>query len=117
MSPEQVEGHEIDHRNDLYSFGVTCNQMLVGRPPFQGDTALGVAVQHLKNEPRAISEMRPNAPTELCPIIHKLLAKSVNDRYQSAAELLRDLRTWRSNRPTKTGLAKLASGRRKNYWR
>jgi serine/threonine-protein kinase len=92
MSPEQVEGHEIDHRSDLYSFGVTCYQMLVGHPPFQGDTALGVAVQHLKNEPRPIADLRSGVPHELCRVVHKLLAKSVKDRYQSAAELLRDLR-------------------------
>lgn len=92
MSPEQVEGHEIDHRSDLYSFGISCYQMLAGHPPFRGDTALSVAVQHLKNEPRPLAELRPDVPAELCRVIHKLLSKSANDRYQAAAELLRDLR-------------------------
>jgi len=92
MSPEQVEGREIDHRSDLYSFGVSCYQMLAGHPPFQGDTALSVAVQHLKNEPRPLSELRADAPPELCRVVHKLLSKSAADRYQTAAELLRDLR-------------------------
>ena len=92
MSPEQVEGRAIDHRSDLYSFGVSCYQMLAGHPPFHGDTALSVAIQHLKNEPPPLSELRPDVPTELCTAIHKLLAKSVDDRYQSAAELLHDLR-------------------------
>jgi eukaryotic-like serine/threonine-protein kinase len=92
MSPEQAEGRDVDHRSDLYSFGISCYQMLTGHPPFQGDTALGVAVQHLKNEPPPLSELRPDVPFELCRVIHKLLAKSADARYQSAAELLRDLR-------------------------
>jgi serine/threonine-protein kinase len=92
MSPEQVEGHKIDHRSDLYSFGISCYQMLAGHPPFQGDSALSIAVQHLKNDPRPLSELRSDVPPELCRVIHKLLAKAADDRYQSAAELLRDLR-------------------------
>ena len=46
MSPEQVEGRPLDPRSDIYSFGVTCYHMLAGQPPFRGDTALSVAVQH-----------------------------------------------------------------------
>ena len=51
MSPEQVEGRSLDHRSDLYSFGVLCYHMLTGKPPFVGDTALAVAVQHVKKQP------------------------------------------------------------------
>ena len=53
MSPEQVEGKPLDPRSDIYSFGVTCYHMLSGVPPFRGETALGVAVQHLKKQPAA----------------------------------------------------------------
>jgi len=92
MSPEQVEGKPLDPRSDLYSFGVTCYQMLGGSPPFSGDTALGVAIQHLKKQAEPLENLRPDLPPALCRIVHKMLAKDPEDRYQSAQELLRDLR-------------------------
>lgn len=92
MSPEQVEGRPLDPRSDIYSFGVTCFQMLAGRPPFEGDTALSVAVQHLKSPPPRLEQLRPDLPPGLCRIVHKMLAKSLDERYGSARELLRDLR-------------------------
>jgi serine/threonine-protein kinase len=92
MSPEQVEGRSLDPRSDLYSLGATCYQMLTGAPPFEGETALSVAVQHLKKEPEPLSSRRPDLPDAFCRIIHRLLAKSADDRYPSARELLSDLR-------------------------
>lgn len=92
MSPEQVEGKVLDPRSDLYSLGVTAYHMLAGRPPFDGETALAVAVQHLKREPLPLEQCRPDLPPVLCQIVHKLLAKEPEDRHQSPAELLRDLR-------------------------
>ncbi|HEX3654777.1 MAG TPA: protein kinase [Pirellulales bacterium] len=93
MSPEQVEGRRVDPRSDLYSFGVTCYQMLAGEPPFKGDTALSVAIQHLQNPPRRLEELRPELPAGLCRIVHTLLAKDPGQRYQTARELLADLRS------------------------
>lgn len=92
MSPEQVEGKPLDPRSDIYSFGVTSYQMLAGRPPFLGDTALAVAVQHLKSEPERLENLRPDLPLGLCRIIHKMLAKDPAGRYANGAELLRELR-------------------------
>jgi tRNA A-37 threonylcarbamoyl transferase component Bud32 len=92
MSPEQVEGQPLDQRSDLYSFGVMCYEMLAGRPPFEGDNAFSVAVQHLKNDPPRLESLREDMPGGLGRIVHKLLAKKREDRYQSAAEVLRDLR-------------------------
>src|SRR5262249_1677423 len=83
----------VDQRCDLYSLGVTCYHMLAGRPPFEGDTPLGIAVQHLKNEPTRLEQARPDLPSGLCRIVHKLLEKKPEDRYQQAADLLRDLRS------------------------
>jgi len=92
MSPEQVEGRALDPRSDLYSFGVTCYQMLAGETPFRGESALAIAVQHLKKAPERLENIRSDLPPALCRIVHKLLAKEAQDRYESARELLHDLR-------------------------
>ncbi len=92
MSPEQVEGKPLDPRSDLYSFGVTCYQMLAGVPPFSGETALSLALQHLRKPPEPLELLRPDLPPALCRIVHRMLAKSPEHRYASAQELLRDLR-------------------------
>jgi predicted Ser/Thr protein kinase len=93
MSPEQVEGKPLDPRSDIYSFGVTCYQMLSGRTPFEGDTPLAIAVQHLKTDAERLEVCRPDLPPGLCRVVHKMLEKSPADRFQRAAELLRDLRS------------------------
>ena len=92
MSPEQVEGNPLDPRSDVYSFGVTCYHMLCGSPPFDGETALSVAVQHLKKLPEPLENLRPDLPPALCRMVHKMLAKAPENRHQSARELLRELR-------------------------
>jgi eukaryotic-like serine/threonine-protein kinase len=92
MSPEQVEGKPLDPRSDIYSFGVTCYQMLAGEPPFRGETALSVALQHVKAQPERLENRRADAPPGLCRIVHKMLVKDPKERYPDARELLRDLR-------------------------
>ena len=92
MSPEQVEGKPLDGRSDIYSLGVTCYHMLAGQPPFRGETALSVAVQHLREQPPRLDNHRPDLPPALCRIIHKMLAKDPKERYSDARELARDLR-------------------------
>ena len=67
MSPEQVEGKPLDHRSDIYSFGVTCYQMLAGSPPFSGETALAVAVQHLKTQPKPLETLRTRPSSRPVP--------------------------------------------------
>ncbi len=93
MSPEQLEGRAVDVRSDLYSFGVTCYQMLAGRPPFEGDSPLSVAVQHLNKESPRLEDQRSDLPGGLCRIVHKLMAKRPEDRYQTAVDLLKDLKS------------------------
>lgn len=93
MSPEQAEGRELDPRSDLYSFGVTCYHMLSGRPPFEGDTALAVAMQHVRSQAERLENLRPDLPEGLCRVVHQLLAKQPEQRYQRAAELMHDLKS------------------------
>jgi len=92
MSPEQVEGKKtIDHRTDIYSFGVTCYHMFAGHPPFQGSAPFEVALQHVQKEPVSLQEIRPDVPAELCTIIHKMMAKAPENRYQLGREIVRDV--------------------------
>lgn len=102
MSPEQAEGRKLDPRSDIYSLGVTCYHLLTGTPPFEGDTALAVAVKHLKNEPVPLSRLRPDLPEKLCKIVHKMLAKKPDERYASGAELLLALVALQSEIPSWT---------------
>jgi serine/threonine protein kinase len=89
MSPEQGRDfHEVDIRSDLYSLGCTFYYGLTGQVPFPGDTAMEKLIKHLTEEPRPIRELRPEIPVPLAEIIHKLLAKSPEDRFQTPAELL-----------------------------
>ena len=92
MSPEQVEGKALDQRSDLYSCGATAFYMLAGHAPFEGETPLSVAIQHLQNAPPSLRDQRTDVPTELCDIVAKLLAKKPTDRHRNAAELLLELR-------------------------
>lgn len=92
MSPEQIEGRDLSPASDIYSLGVTTYHMLVGRPPFTGDTPLSVAVQHLSSQPPRVEQERSDVPPGLARIVHKMLAKKPADRFAGGGELLADLR-------------------------
>jgi serine/threonine protein kinase len=91
LSPEQAQGKSVDHRSDLYSFGVTCYHLLAGEPPFRGTTAVEVALKHITDAPRPLESLRPDLPPELCGMVRKLMAKRPEERQQSAREVLREL--------------------------
>jgi serine/threonine-protein kinase len=91
MSPEQAQGHTLDHRSDLYSLGVTFYHMLAGEPPFRAETPLALALKHVKDTPVSLAVHRSDLPADLVGLVMKLMAKDPADRYQSAAEMLRDL--------------------------
>tara|TARA_B100000700_G_scaffold58144_1_gene63120 strand:- start:5779 stop:7590 length:1812 start_codon:yes stop_codon:yes gene_type:complete len=93
MSPEQAEGGSVDPRSDIYSLGVTSYHMLTGRPPFEGETALSVAVQHLKREPEPVSEVRSGIPVDLAAVVMKMLEKQPDNRFQRADDLQKQLRS------------------------
>ncbi len=92
MSPEQVKGSKVDLRTDIYSLGVTCYHMLTGAPPFRGETAISIAVQHLKQEPEPLEKIRGDLPPLLCRIVQKMMAKDPEKRYQSAQAIAKDLK-------------------------
>jgi serine/threonine-protein kinase len=94
MSPEQAAGKQVDHRSDLYSLGAMSYHMLAGKPPFQGENALAVAVQHLNDKPKPLKELRPDLPQPVCDCIHKLMAKRKEDRYPDAQALLGELKAF-----------------------
>src|SRR4029079_7468537 len=110
MSPEQVQGKPVDHRSDIYSFGVTCYHLLAGEPPFKGATAFDVAVQHVQNEPPPLSGVRPDLPPDLTAMVHKMMAKKPDDRYQSAKDILRELTKIREGLGSGAGTTALPDG-------
>lgn len=92
MSPEQVSGRELDPRSDVYSFGVTAYQLLCGETPFQGNSAVEIARQHLQKSPPPLKEKNSAVPDVLCRLVHRMMAKRRSLRYQSADEVLEDLK-------------------------
>src|SRR5262249_9770187 len=75
MSPEQVQGKKLDARTDIYSLGVTAFQMLSGRPPFKGENAFDLALQHVQSKAPSLRELRPDIPPELEAVVNRMLAK------------------------------------------
>ena len=91
MSPEQIEGRELDARSDLYSLGVTFYYLLAGRGPFEAKSPMMVATQHLRDAPPPLRSLRPDVPEEVAALVHGLLGKSPRDRPQSASDVLKAL--------------------------
>ena len=92
FSPEHARGGFTDEKSDLYSLGVVMYEMLTGKVPFDADTPVSVALKHMQEEPRPAKEVNPNIPLAVNDVIMKALKKDVTLRYQSATEMLIDLR-------------------------
>lgn len=95
ISPEQARGDVTDEKADLYSVGVMLYEMLTGKLPFESDNSVSVAIMQLQNEPAMPRSINPQIPIGLEQIIMKAMQKNVNDRYQSAAEMLLDLEEFK----------------------
>lgn len=92
MSPEQAHGLEMDHRTDIWSFGVLLYELLTRRKPFTGETATEMIISIIQKEPPSMQLIAPELPGELYFIVGKLLRKKADERYQSIKDALVDLR-------------------------
>ncbi len=92
FSPEHARGGFTDAKSDLYSLGVVMYEMVTGKVPFDADTPVSVALKHMQEEPEEPIEINPNVPVAINKIIMKALQKDTTLRYQSASEMLRDLK-------------------------
>jgi eukaryotic-like serine/threonine-protein kinase len=91
LSPEQARGETVDSRSDLYSTGCLLYELLVGRPPFVGDSPVSVAYQHVRETPLPPSQLDPEISPEIDAVVLKALAKDRSERYQSAKEMKDDI--------------------------
>ncbi len=91
LSPEQARGETVDARSDVYSAGCLLYELLTGRPPFQGESPVAVAYQHVRENPLPPSTLNPDIGAEADAIVMKALTKNPANRYQSAAEMRTDI--------------------------
>lgn len=119
MSPEQALGDEVDHRSDLFSFGIILYEMITGQHPFRGEYEQAVGYRLLNENPPHVSSIRPDIPDKLDAIVSRCLEKDRNRRFSSAAEIITDLeavkekpgKLKRGNNGVKSKKVKKAAGK------
>ncbi|MCX7752781.1 MAG: protein kinase [Blastocatellia bacterium] len=92
MSPEQARGERVDHRSDIFSFGIVLYEMATGRVPFKGESRVETMHAIVHERARPVRELNPRIPPSLAAIIERAIEKDPNDRYQTMADLLADLK-------------------------
>jgi serine/threonine protein kinase len=98
MSPEQTQGTEVDHRADIWAFGVVLYEMLAGDRPFKGDYEQAVMYSIMNDDPEPIKKLNSAVPPELQQIVNRALQKKPESRYSSAAKMLKDLKGYQNSR-------------------
>jgi eukaryotic-like serine/threonine-protein kinase len=109
LSPEQARGAPVTAASDLYSAGVVLYEMLTGKVPFTGDSAIEIAMKHVNELPKPPSSLRPEIPPELDQIVLRALAKDPEDRYQTAEEFIEDLERVEAGLPISRSTATAAT--------
>ncbi len=97
ISPEQAKGGRVDNRSDIYSLGVVMYEMMSGRPPYDGESPVSVAIQHINGGAVMPSLLNPNIPGGLEQIIMKAMAHEASDRYDTATKMLADMDEFRKD--------------------
>ncbi|MGB5814779.1 MAG: protein kinase, partial [Thermoanaerobaculia bacterium] len=103
MSPEQVEGHVVDQRTDIFSLGVVFYQMATGHKPFRGDSAAGLLSSILRDTPASVTEVKTDYPNHLGRIVRHCLEKDPSRRFQSARDIDNELEALRQELARETG--------------
>ena len=118
MSPEQVQDKDVDARSDVFSFGAVLYEMATGRHAFSGESSASVIADILRGEPKPVSSLNPEIPDELQRIVGKALEKDRGDRYQSANDLLIDLRRLKRQSSQSTPVKQMPAfaSRTKSIW-
>ena len=114
MSPEQVEGNEVDHRSDIFSFGAILYEMATGRRAFEGASAASVMAAILERDPPAMTSLKPLTPPALDHVVARCLAKDPDGRWQSAGDIGHEL-AWIAGTPA-SGVAVQAVPIRRGPW-
>ena len=94
MSPEQAMGEKVDTRSDLFALGVIFYELLTGKSPYEAETIVGLALKRIHERPQPPIERDPQVPQALSDVVLKCLAVELNQRYQTAQEIIRDLESW-----------------------
>ena len=111
MAPEQIQGGEVDARSDIFSFGIVLFEMLTGKTPFRGEHEAAMMYSILNEDPESVLKYRPDLSPEFDRIIHRALEKEPEDRYQSVADMVSELRREqkKSSRVTRPSVAETSS--------